>query len=136
MAIRHEKNTFRSIDYNPIFGYIVLTLSHPREVSRTSRGWDRGRWPGNVGAKTDTPSRQPKLHGPGAPIRASLGTDGGRCWRGHTAMHRFVPAAVDRRPRRRARPPETASPPGVVQSRLQTPRAGRRRNGGLAEFSE
>ena len=39
--------------------------------------------------------------------------------RGHTATHRFVPAAVDRRPRRRARPPETVSPPGVVQSRLR-----------------
>ena len=54
--------------------------------------------------------------------------------RGHTATHRFVPAAVDRRPRRRARPPETVSPPGVVQSRLQTSRAGRWRNGGLADY--
>ena len=57
-CIRPKKNTFRTVDYNPIFGYIVLTLSHPREVSRTSRGWDRRRWPGNEGAKTDTASRQ------------------------------------------------------------------------------
>jgi hypothetical protein len=43
--------------------------------------------------------RQPKLPGPGALCRVPLGTNGGQCWRGHSAMHRFVPAAVVRWPR-------------------------------------
>src|SRR6185369_10168797 len=77
--------------------YELNTQSHPREVSRTSRGWDRGRWPGNEGAKTDTPSRQPKLHGPGAPIRASLGALGGMPYRRcQPPRHVEAPAAVVR----------------------------------------
>jgi hypothetical protein len=72
-----EKNTFRYIDYILLLRYIVPTLSYPREVSRTSRGWDRGRWPVKRGAKTYTPPRQPKLHGPDALAGASLGTHGG-----------------------------------------------------------
>jgi len=42
------------------------------------------------------------------------------------------PTAVDRWPRA-SEGAWKVSPPGVVRSRLQTPRAGRRRNGGLAD---
>src|SRR6476646_7320868 len=100
MAIRHEKNTFRSIDYNPIFGYIVLTLSHPREVSRTSRGWDRGRWPGNAGAKTYTPPGSRSCTVPARALARHLGLTVAAPYGGYRPPGAVDgPAAVVRLPR-------------------------------------
>src|SRR5947209_2320799 len=57
---------------------------------------------GTEGAKTYTPSRQPKRHGPGAPIRASLGALGGMLYRRCQPLrHAEAPAAVDRLPTER-----------------------------------
>jgi hypothetical protein len=85
------------------------------------------------GATRTPASRQPKLHGPGAPAA--------RHWGLWVAAARAMPIAppASRGPRsggevsrRKPRKPEKVSPPGVVRSRLQTSRAGRRRDGGLA----
>src|SRR5215218_2996839 len=53
---------------------------------------DRGRW-SRQGATRTPASRQPKLHGPGAPLRASLGALGGMSYR-------------RRQPPRHSRPPQ------------------------------
>jgi hypothetical protein len=82
---------------------------------------DRGRWP-RPGAKRTPNARRPKLHGPGLPTAGHRAL-GGDCRTAVPTVRRSQrPKAVDRK----------VSPPGAVQSKPQTPRAGRRREDGLA----
>jgi hypothetical protein len=99
---------------------------------RRLEGADRGRW-SRQGATRTPASRQPKLSGPGAPIRASLGTKGAGASagpnRGFAGMspQRWIGSAAPQ-----GKEPERSVHRGSLSIRLPTPRAGRRRNGGLA----
>ena len=90
------------------------------------------RWPG-LGVQRRTPRPAAEAARSRRASRASPGALGGMSYRRcQPPRHVEAPEAVERLPRRRGRRPETVSPPGVAQSRLQTSRAGRRRMGGLA----
>ena len=65
-----------SIDFIPFVIYLLLTLSHPREVSRTSRGWERRRWPGE-GCKDVHPAPAAEAVRSRRASRAPLGALGG-----------------------------------------------------------
>jgi hypothetical protein len=107
---------------------------HEGRLPEAFGGADRGRW-SRKGATRTPASRQPKLSGPGARARASLGAHGG------SALRRLPSAPRCRGPRSggEASAPEREGSlksnghRGSLRTRLQTPRAGRRRNGGLAE---
>jgi hypothetical protein len=63
---------------------------HEGRLRRRLGGADRGRW-SRQGATRTPASRQPKLHGPGAPIRASLGARGLGCFRGTSPRFTGMP---------------------------------------------
>src|SRR5437660_11100896 len=50
---------FLLLDFDPVLCYAAGNLFPPREVSRTSRGWGRGRWPGMwVQRRTPAPAAE------------------------------------------------------------------------------
>ena len=116
--------------------HMFLILSYPREDSRTSRGWDRGRWP-DIGVQRRTPrsgsrsctvpARQPRVTG--LWVAAPEGDAHRR--RAAEAQQRWIGAVPDQQKRTA---PERSVHRGSCGAGLETPRAGRRRHGGLAEI--
>jgi len=115
-------------------------MSAPRSTRgafrRRLEGADRGRWLRKGATRTPAP-RQPKPSGPGALIRAPLGTKGVGASagpdRGFAGMspQRWIGSAASQ-----GQEPERSVHRGSPGIRLQTPRAGRWRNGGLAAITK
>ena len=139
----------------PSLDYIPHTPSHPRARSRALKcgdGWraaaemrcqnlrdrsgdTRADWGGGRAAGSQVRARRPKPQGPDAPAAHHPRTIGGSVVpRDRPPDAAVVPTAVGRRCTRtkKGTAPERSAHRGSCGASLQTPRAGRRRFGGLA----
>ena len=110
----------------PFGGLRVFAASiHVRDATGCVSRGDRGRWP-RTGAKMHTQRAAAQAARSRRDKRSRHRVLGGDCRNsGPTARRSQRPKAVVRKLR----------PPGAVQSKPQTPRAGRWRNGGLADLT-
>ena len=110
-------------------------------VPRSTRGASRGVLECGLGAvasegcKTHTRAEAAEAERSRRASRAPPGALGGRSYRRcQPPRDAEAPAAVVRRPSRKQGSPKRRDHRGSRRIRLQTPRAGRRRNGGLADY--